>query len=86
MKLLGNRVLVARIEKEKAEGFATVDVQDDFIYRGKVVGLGQESAHTAFPAIGDTVLFAKYSPDTHDVKIGEETFKSVALTDILVIE
>lgn len=86
MKILGNRVLVARIPKEKKEGFEQVDVQDDFIYRGKVVGLGQDNPNAPFPSIGDTVLFAKYSPDTHEVKIGDETFKSVALADILVIE
>lgn len=41
MKILGNRILVSKIEEEKKEGFQTVDVQDNFVYKGKVEQVGQ---------------------------------------------
>ena len=42
MVLLGDRVLVERIEKEVTEGFQTVEVTDKFINTAKVVGIGSE--------------------------------------------
>ncbi len=87
MKIIGNRVLVKRIEQEKKEGFETVAVQDDFIYRGKIVALGEDirmSAQTDLKE-GSTILFAKYSPDTHEIDIDGEKCKFVAVADILAV-
>lgn len=36
MKILGNRILVSKVEEEKKEGFQAVQVQDSFVYKGKV--------------------------------------------------
>lgn len=49
MKILGNRVLVSRIEEEEVkEGeFEKVQVQDDFLYKGKVEQIGQGEGYTA---------------------------------------
>lgn len=107
MHIIGDRVLVSRIEEEKKEGFETVEVQDSFVYRGKVervgVRLGESSstyhgASTGSTIVsasadqkivkvkeGDTILFAKYSPDTHEIEHGGRKLKIVNITDILAI-
>lgn len=87
MRILGNRVLVSKLEEEKKEGFQTVDVQDSFVYKGKVEALGADVEINARPIcnIGDTILFAKYSPDTHDVEIEGKKLKAVAVADIIAI-
>lgn len=109
MKLFGKRVLVSRIEKEKKEGFETVDVQDDFIYKGKVEMIGERlnmeqwpmyttgsgtivgtSGASTAPArrsieVGDTIIFAKYSPDTHEVEHDGKKYKSVVFDDIIAV-
>lgn len=41
MKILGNRILVSKVDEPKKEGFQTVDVQDSFVYKGKVEQVGQ---------------------------------------------
>lgn len=40
MIVLGNRILVSKVEEEKKEGFQTVEVQDSFLYKGKVEQVG----------------------------------------------
>lgn len=93
MYILGNRVLVSPVEKEKVEGFQTVQVQDSFVYMGKVEKLGQdvlnEDKHfnEELPPIriGDTIIFAKYSPDTHEIEHEGKKFKSVKVEDILAV-
>lgn len=40
MIVLGNRILVSKVEEEKKEGFQTVEVQDSFLYKGKVEQIG----------------------------------------------
>lgn len=118
MVLLGDRVLVERIEKEVTEGFQTVEVTDKFINTAKVVGIGSECIYLsvqsridtgtpgigATPAmvtttgtgvyyasdrptlsIGDTIIFAKYSPHTHDIEHEGKSYKSVRSSDIIAI-
>ncbi len=85
MKILGNRVLVSALEKEKKEGFQTVDVQDDFVYRGKVEQIGFETPLELKFKEGDTILFAKGSPDTHEIEHEGKKYKSVLVSDILAV-
>jgi co-chaperonin GroES (HSP10) len=87
MKILGNRVLVKKTPEEKTEGFKAVAVQDDFVYKGVVVQIGLElENNTNFPAhVGDTILFTKYSPDTHEIEHDGEKMKVVAMDDILAV-
>lgn len=84
MKVLGNRVLVKRVEEVKAEGYQTVQVQDNFIYKGIVVAVSWPEKDLSFK-VGDTILFAKYSPDTHEIDIDGEKQKFVSIPDILAV-
>jgi len=89
MKILGNRVLVSRIEEEKGEGFTTVDIQDSFIYKGRVEqvggGTGNVWTGTALeePALkeGAIIYFAKYSPHTQDI----EGMKVIRMEDVIAV-
>ena len=89
MKILGNRVLVSRIEEEAKEGFATVDIQDSFIYKGRVEQVGGESGSvwtgTSIdePLLkeGAIIYFAKYSPHTQDI----DGMKVIRMEDIIAV-
>ncbi len=35
MKILGNRVLVSKVEEPVSDGFQAVEVQDSFVNKGK---------------------------------------------------
>lgn len=87
MKILGNRILVSKIEEEKKDGFQTVDIQDSFVYKGKVEQLGYENPNEVSPGIdeGDTVLFAKYSPDTQEVDVEGQKMKIIRVEDVLAV-
>lgn len=100
MKIIGERVLVERIEKEDKEGFQTVDVLDEFVSRGRIVQVGEPLVRTAMTftytggvvsdvkddlAPGNVVLFAKFSPDTQEVKVDGKDMKVVAISDIIAI-
>jgi len=90
MKILGNRVLVSKIEEEKAEGFTTVEIQDSFLYKGKVEQIGGESgtvwtgSSIDEPSLkeGKIVYFAKYSPHTQEI----EGMKVIRMEDIIAVE
>lgn len=88
MQILGNRVLVRKLVEETKEGFQTVDVNDPFLNKGVVEQVGNKITYTSTnyvtdesSLIGKTILFAKYSPDTHDY----EDKKIVSVDDILAI-
>ena len=94
MKILGNRVLLERVEEEKKEGeFQTVDVQDSFVYKGRVMKSDDDVptsySHSIslrpFLSEGDIVLFAKYSPDTQEIEHEGKKLKIVNTADILAI-
>lgn len=98
MKIIGDRVLVERIEKEKTDGFETVQVLDEFVSRGRIVKVGQplyrgwtgSTVTSSDPseddlAVGNTILFAKFSPDTQEVKVDGKDMKVVAISDIIAI-
>ena len=88
MELLGNRVLVRREPEAKTEGFQAVKAVDDFTSRGVIAGIGDD-VDTARPdrkiEVGATVVFARFSPDTHTVHVDGEDMKSVLESDIIAI-
>jgi len=79
MRLATNRVLVSKVEEEKKDGFQVVTVEDNFTYKGKVK-IGNDIYKE-----GDIVLFAKYSPHTHDVEHEGSKMKIIRADDILAI-
>lgn len=92
MRILGNRVLVSKVEEPQAEGFNAVQVLDSFTFKGKVEEVGMLITFEAHPGYvaplvkeGDIVLFAKYSPDTQEVEVEEQTMKIIKVEDILAI-
>lgn len=91
MKILGYHVLVSKIEEEQKEGFATVDVQDSFVNKGKVEQVGEQlsfvihSPNELEIKEGAVVLFAKYSPDTHEIEHEGKKMKIVRVEDILAV-
>lgn len=84
MKILGNRLLVKRCEEEVKEGFKTVDVQDNFVYKGVVVQTCLEAFKLEIND-GSIIIFTKYSPDTHEVDVKGEKMKIVELSDVLAV-
>jgi len=80
MQILGNRVLVKRLVEEVKEGYQTVDVEDSFLNKGLVISEGEINTDS-YDFVGKTILFAKYSPDTHDYN----GMKIVNIDDILAI-
>lgn len=95
MQIIGARVLVSKVEEEQTEGFKTVEVQDSFVYKGKVEQIGipalptwsEDAESVVYPSltVGSVVIFAKYSPDTQELTHEGKTYKVVALEDILAV-
>jgi len=87
MKILGNRILVSKVEEEKKEGFQTVEVQDSFVNKGKVeqIGVAFESEFINPVEVGNIVLFAKYSPDTQEIEHEGKKMKIIRVEDVLAI-
>lgn len=91
MKILGNRILVRKLPEEKKEGFQTVDVQDNFVYKGVIYILGDfagtNDVYDGSPImkVGDVVLFAKYSPDTHEIDVEGEKMKVINVDDVIAV-
>lgn len=85
MKIIGNRILVSKVEEEKKEGeFEVVSVQDSFVYKGKVEQGGL--VDIGFNVnIGDTILFTKYSPDTQEVDYEGQKMKIIKVEDVLAV-
>lgn len=83
MNISSNYIVVVKLEEEKKEGFQTVDIQDSSTFKGKVAIIPEVPVFVDNRRIGvgDTVLFAKYSPDTHDI----QQMKFVKVTDLLAV-
>ncbi len=84
MQISNKYIVVEKIEEPKQEGFKTVEVQDNYVYKGKVKQ-GGFITNTMTVKEGDTVLFAKYSPDTHEIDLEGKKVKFVAIDDILAV-
>jgi len=76
-------VRIEKIEEEKGDGFVAVEVQDNFVYKGKVKALPLRPVYVDSYLLekDDIVIFAKYSPDTHEI----DGDKFVKVTDILEV-
>ncbi len=96
MKILGNRLLVSKVEEEQVEGFKTVEVQDSFVYKGKVEATGWDHlmhldnisgdfVEHDKDLVGKVVYFAKYSPDTQDIKHEGKDYKIINVDDVLAV-
>lgn len=87
MNINANYVVVERVEEEKREGFETVEVQDNFVCKGKVKYTPDTSVYIGNEVVtkGSIILFAKYSPDTHEQDIEGKKVKFVKTSDILAI-
>jgi co-chaperonin GroES (HSP10) len=81
MRILGNRVLVSRVEEPQSEGFTTVQVQDSFTYKGKV----EQTVENCGIPVGSVVMFARNSPDTQDIEHEGKKLKVVRVEDIIAI-
>lgn len=88
MQISNNYIVVIKDFPAPQEGeFKVVEVQDDFIYRGRVKLLGEAPIFMGNKqvTVGDVVLFAKYSPDTHEIEHEGEKLKFVSTADILAV-
>ena len=88
MKAINSKyVIVKKIKEEKKEGFATVDVTDNFIYKGEIHRVPDQPLYidNYQLAIGDIVQFTKYSPDTHETDIDGEKMKALKAEDIIFV-
>ena len=88
IKIIGNRILVKKVEapKKEEEGFQKVEVFDDFLYKGEVVrGAFVGASGLVEVRIGDIVLFDKYSRGVHEVDVEGQKMKLVPYEDILAI-
>lgn len=85
MRLSNKYIAVEPVVEEPKEGFTTVTVQDSFIYKGRVIGIPEAPVFLGNQRIaeGDVVLFAKYSPDTHEIEEEGKKIKYVAVADII---
>ena len=89
MIILGDRILVSKIKEEKKEGeFQAVEVQDSFLYKGKVEQVGVENKTISNSVIkeGSIVLFAKYSPHTQMISVEGEDMKVIRAEDVIAVE
>ena len=86
LTILGDRILVSKIEEEKKEGFQTVEIQDSFLYKGRVVQLGDKVEDVPKFVAGSVVLFAKYSPHTQTVTINGQEMKVIRTEDVIAVE
>ena len=83
-----NYVLVKKLEEEKKEGFQAVEVQDNFVYKGVIVQIPRSQPvylGDNHLAVGDVVMFAKYSPDTHEIELEGVKHKFVKISDLLAV-
>ncbi len=76
-------IVVEKVIEPPAEGYQTVAVQDSSIYKGRIVELPDSPIYISNHKLelGDVVIFAKYSPDTHEI----EDKKFVRAEDLLKV-
>lgn len=87
MQISSKRVVVEKFIEEQTDEFNTVEIQDSFVYKGRIIEVPEVPVFVGNQqlVIGDIVLFAKYSPDTHEVTENGKTVKYVLIDDLLKI-
>lgn len=87
MQISNNYIVVEKLEEEVKEGFKAVEIQDNYVYKGKATHVPEAPVYMGNKPvmIGDVVLFAKYSPDTHEIDLDGKKVKFVATSDILAV-
>ena len=88
MKISINYVVVEKAEEPVSEGFQAVEIQDSFVYKGKIIQLPAEQPmylDNDKIKLGDVILFAKYSPDTVEMEHEGKKIKFVKLSDVLAV-
>lgn len=88
MEISATHVLVKKVDEPKKEGeFQAVEIQDSFVYKGRIHRLPGETVYVGNRpiSVGDVIVFAKYSPDTVEVELEGEKLKFVKRSDILAV-
>lgn len=87
MNITNNYIVVEKYEEPLTDGFQAVKMQDSSSFKGKVVFIPEAPIFFGNKqlAIGDMVLFAKYSPNTHDIEHEGKILKFVKSEDLLAI-
>lgn len=69
------------------EDFETVEVQEESTFRGVVYEVSSTPAYIGNHriSVGDHVLFARYSPNTHDIVYNGKKIKFIKVSDILAV-
>ena len=87
MKISAEYIAVKKAEQEKKEGFQTVDVVDNFVFKGEIVMLPEVPVYVSndLLSVGRVVIFKKYSPDTVEIDVEGQKLKFVKVCDILAV-
>lgn len=87
MQISNNFIAVEKLEEPKQEGFQTVEVQDSSSFKGKVKFIPEAPIYMGNKpvTVGDVILFAKYSPNTHDIEYEGLKLKFVSTQDVLAV-
>jgi len=85
--LSSNYILVSKALEPVSEGFQAVAVEDSSVYKGKVEQLPDNPVYLSNQAlkVGDIVIFAKYSPDTHLIERDGVELKYINTRDLLEV-
>lgn len=87
MQVSNNYIVVEKYYEPEPDGgsFQTVDVQDESTFKGLVKFLPEMPIFLGNTqiAIGDIILFSKYSPDTHEIEHEGQTLKFINTRDLL---
>ncbi len=84
MQIAHGRVVVEKVIEEPKEGYQEVQVQDSSTFKGRVVQ-GEYSSITMNFKVGDILLFAQNSPDTHLIQHEGKEIKFIRVEDILAV-
>ena len=85
MQISNTYIAVTKFVEPEKEGFKTVELQDSSLFKGVVHAIPEAPIYLGNlrVGIGDVVLFAKYSPDTHEVEEGGVKMKFINTKDLL---
>lgn len=87
MQISNNYVAVEKYYEPEPEigDFKTVEVTDESTFKGKIKYLPEApiALGNTHLAVGDIIVFAKYSPDTHEIEHEGQILKFINTRDIL---